>query len=161
MAGASVGPDCNVGGGAFIESGATIGARVTVKNNVLLWDRVDVGDDVFLGPGVVFTNDLDPRAAHRKDPSEFLATFVRRGATIGANATIVCGVEIGEHAFVGAGAVVIADVPSHALVPGNPGRQAGWVCACGGRLDDGLRCVRCRRGHRRDGAGPGLRVASA
>jgi UDP-2-acetamido-3-amino-2,3-dideoxy-glucuronate N-acetyltransferase len=153
MAGARIGAGCNVCGGAFVEAGAVLGDRVTVKNNVLLWDKVTVGDDVFLGPGVVFTNDLDPRAAHKKDAPDFLATEVRRGATIGANATIVCGVVIGEQAFVGAGAVVVDDVPAHALVVGNPARRIAWACTCGERLEAAGTCPRCGRELRCEGEG--------
>jgi UDP-2-acetamido-3-amino-2,3-dideoxy-glucuronate N-acetyltransferase len=145
MEGAVIGADCNVGGHAFVESGAVIGNRVTIKNGVLLWDKVTIEDDVFLGPNCVFTNDLNPRAAHKKDPSGFTATLVRAGATIGTNATIVCGVEIGAHAFVGAGGVVTRDVAAFALVAGNPARRVGWMCACGERLDDRLRCGCGRR----------------
>ena len=152
MAGARVGEDCNVCGGAFVEAGAVVGDRVTIKNNVLLWDRVTVEDDVFLGPNAVFTNDLDPRAAFKKDPSEFLPTLVSMGATIGANATIVCGVTIGPHAMVGAGAVVVRDVPAHALVVGNPARRIGWACVCGKRLGDDLSCS-CGRSYRQAGEG--------
>jgi UDP-2-acetamido-3-amino-2,3-dideoxy-glucuronate N-acetyltransferase len=158
MKGAVVGADCNVGDHAFIESGARIGDRVTVKNAVLVWDKVVVEDDVFLGPNMVFTNDLMPRAAFKKPAETFLPTRVGRGATIGANATIVCGVTIGDNAFVGAGTVVIEDVPAHALVVGNPARQIGWVCACGERLadTDTLACS-CGRRYARtgDGLGPG------
>jgi acetyltransferase-like isoleucine patch superfamily enzyme len=157
MAGAVIGERCNVGGGAFIESGAVIGDGVTIKNNVLVWVRVTIEDDVFLGPNAVFTNDLDPRAAYRKDDEEFLATVVRRGATIGANATIVCGNEIGAGAFVGAGTVVISDVPAHAVVVGNPARRIGWMCVCGALLEYmpaafGL----CGRRYRPDGDGLAL-----
>ncbi|MEW6432425.1 MAG: acyltransferase [Myxococcota bacterium] len=134
LAGAKVGRDCNIGDHAYVEAGAVVGDRVTVKNGVLLWDRVTVEDDVFLGPHVVFTNDLDPRAAYKKPPSDFRPTRVRRGATVGANATIVCGVTLGEGCFVGAGSVVTRDVPARALVVGNPARQRGWVCDCGKRL---------------------------
>ena len=108
MKGVSIGEDCNIGDHVFIETGARLGDRVTVKNNVLLWDRVTIEDEVFLGPNAVFTNDLNPRVAFKKPPERFLPTLVRRGASIGANATIVCGVTIGEQAFVGAGAVVTA-----------------------------------------------------
>jgi acetyltransferase-like isoleucine patch superfamily enzyme len=152
MKGAVVGADCNVGGGAFIETGARVGDRVTVKNNVLIWDRVTVEEDVFLGPNVVFTNDRNPRAGRRKTRDEFLPTLVRRGATLGANVTVLCGVTIGEDAFVGAGAVVIRDVPAHALVAGNPARRVGWMCACGERLPETLACA-CGRVHERDAAG--------
>jgi UDP-2-acetamido-3-amino-2,3-dideoxy-glucuronate N-acetyltransferase len=155
MAGARIGRECNVGNGAFVESGAVIGDRVTVKNNVLVWDKVTIEADVFLGPNAVFTNDLNPRSAFKKPTEEFLSTLVRRGATIGANSTIVCGVVVGEHAFVGAGAVVIHDVAPHALVVGNPARQVGWVCECGERLDAELSC-RCGRRYRRASSSTGL-----
>lgn len=146
LRGAKVGRDCNIGDHAYIEAGAVVGDRVTVKNGVLLWDRVTVEDDVFLGPHVVFTNDLDPRAAARKPPSEFLPTRVGRGATIGANATIVCGVTLGAWCFVGAGSVVTRDVPAHALVVGNPARRRGWVCGCGKRLTSAPGPVACACG---------------
>jgi acetyltransferase-like isoleucine patch superfamily enzyme len=155
MDGARVGADCNICDHVFIEAGAIVGNRVTIKNAVLLWDKVIVEDDVFLGPNAVFTNDLLPRGALRKDRALFLPTVIRRGATIGANATIVCGVTIGELAFVGAGAVVTADVPSHALVVGNPARRVGWACSCGGRIRQDLACP-CGRRYEPDGRG-GLR----
>jgi acetyltransferase-like isoleucine patch superfamily enzyme len=158
MDGATIGRDCNVCGGAFVEAGAVLGDRVTVKNNVLVWDRVTVGDDVFLGPNVVFTNDPNPRAAFKKDAADFVATRVGDGASLGANATIVCGVGIGANAFVGAGAVVVADVPAHALVVGNPARQIGWLCACGARLPDDLACAACGRAYE-EAPGSGLRAA--
>ena len=109
---------------------------MTVKNAVLVWDRVTVEDDVFLGPNVVFTNDRDLRAALKPRPRKLPVSPdpVRRGASIGANATIVCGVTVGEHAFVAAGAVVASDVPAHALVAGNPARRMAWVCACAATL---------------------------
>jgi UDP-2-acetamido-3-amino-2,3-dideoxy-glucuronate N-acetyltransferase len=138
---------------------ARIGDRVTVKNNGLIWDKVTIEDEVFVGPNAVFTNDLVPRVAFKHSPEEFLPTLVRRGATLGANATIVCGVTIGEHAFVGAGAVVVADVPPHVLVVGNPGRRVGFVCACGERLPPKLACA-CKRRYRRERGG-GLREDSA
>jgi acetyltransferase-like isoleucine patch superfamily enzyme len=142
MQGAVVGSDCNVCGHAFIESGAIVGDRVTVKNNAVVWDRVVIEDDVFVGPGVAFTNDPRPRADVKKPSGELVGTIVRRGATIGAHATIVCGVTIGARAFVGAGAVVVRDVPDHALVVGNPARQIGWVCDCGERLEPDMTCRR-------------------
>jgi acetyltransferase-like isoleucine patch superfamily enzyme len=140
LAGAEVGADCNIGDHAFIEGGARLGSHVTVKNAVLVWDRVTIEDDVFLGPNMVFTNDLRPRAFLKRGSESFLATIVRRGATIGANATIVCGTTIGEHAFVAAGAVVNRDVGAHELVAGNPAIRIGWVCACGNRLPEDLTC---------------------
>ncbi len=145
MKGAVVGADCNVCDHAFIESGAKLGDRVTVKNGVQVYDKVVVEDEVFLGPNMVFTNDMNPRVAFKKPTDRFLSTLVKRGASIGANATIVCGVTIGEQAFVGAGSVVIRDVPAHALVVGNPARRIGWVCACGEKLPAALSCACGRR----------------
>ncbi len=141
LPGAVVGRDCNICDHAFIEGGVRVGDRVTVKNGVQLYDGVTVEDDVFLGPNCIFTNDLTPRAAVKKTADQLLSTEIRRGATVGANATVVCGVTIGECAMVGAGAVVTRTVPAHALVVGSPARVIGWVCSCGRRLDDSLRCV--------------------
>ena len=152
MAGARLGADCNVGDHAFVESGAVVGDGVTIKNGVLLWSGVTVEDGVFLGPGVVFTNDAGPRAPYPKGPAGWRATLVRRGATVGANATVLSGLTIGCWAMVGAGAVVTADVPDHALVVGNPARQTGWACACGRTLPGGLACV-CGRSYRLAEAG--------
>ena len=157
MNGAVIGDGCNVCGGAFVETGAVVGNRVTIKNNVLIWDKVTVEDDVFLGPNVVFTNDMSPRAAFKKGTDAFLPTLVRRGASIGANATIVCGTTIGEGAFVGAGSVVTRDVPAYALVAGNPARHLGWICACGERLGDDLVCA-CGRTYTENTSG--LRLAT-
>lgn len=147
MKGARVGAHCNICDHAFIESGAVLGNRVTVKNAVLVWDKVTVEDEVFLGPNMVFTNDMNPRVAFKKSPDAFLPTLVKRGASIGANATIVCGVTLGEHSFVGAGSVVIRDVPAHAMVVGNPARRIGWMCACGEKLPSSLAC-KCGRAYR-------------
>lgn len=147
QAGAVVGNDCNICGQVFVEAGARIGSGVTLKNGVQVWDRVTLEDDVFVGPNATFTNDLDPRSAHEKKASDFLPTLVRRGATIGAGAVIVCGVTIGEHAFVAAGAVVTRDVVAHALVMGNPARPAGWVCECGKRLSAARVCPACKRSY--------------
>jgi len=138
MLGAVIGADCNICDHAFIESGARLGDKVTVKNNALVWDKVTVENEVFVGPNVVFTNDLSPRVGFKKSPDQFLPTLVKRGASIGANATIVCGLTIGELSMVGAGAVVTHDVVPHALVAGNPARRIGWVCTCGERLGDDL-----------------------
>lgn len=167
MAGAHVGAGCNLGDHVFVETGAWIGDQVTVKNQVLVWDRVTLEDEVFVGPGVVFTNDLRPRVRFRTPPEDFLPTRVERGASIGANATIRCGVTVGANAFVAAGGVVIHDVPPHALVAGNPARRIGWVCACAETLGSGLAC-RCGRRYRPaaagvaglvlDGRGPGRSV---
>jgi acetyltransferase-like isoleucine patch superfamily enzyme len=148
LEGAIVGRDCNLGDGVFVEGGTVLGDRVVVKNGVSVWSGVTLEDDVFVGPSVSFTNDLVPRAApYRTPPEEWLPTFVREGATLGANSTLVCGLEVGRHALVGAGAVVSRDVPAHAVVVGNPARQIGWICLCGGRLTPDLRCSRCDRAY--------------
>jgi UDP-2-acetamido-3-amino-2,3-dideoxy-glucuronate N-acetyltransferase len=152
LAGARVGADCNVGDHAFVEGGAVVGDGVTIKNGVLLWSGVTVEDGVFLGPGAVFTNDAGPRAPYPKGPAGWRPTLVRRGATVGANATVLSGLTIGRWAMVGAGAVVTADVADHALVVGNPARQAGWACECGRTLPDSLACG-CGRSYRLTGAG--------
>jgi UDP-2-acetamido-3-amino-2,3-dideoxy-glucuronate N-acetyltransferase len=147
MQAASIGKNCNIGDHAFIESGVRLGDNVTVKNGVSIWQAVEIEDRVFLGPNCVFTNDLNPRAFIRKAPEQFLPTKVRTGSSIGANATIVCGVTIGKYALVGAGAVIVRDVPDFALVVGNPARQIGWICVCATRLpsasSDLLRCSSC------------------
>jgi acetyltransferase-like isoleucine patch superfamily enzyme len=152
LPGASVGSDCNLCDAVFVEGGARIGDRVTVKNGTLLWDGVTVEDDAFIGPGVVFTNDPTPRADRKKPASEFVPTLVGRGATVGANATVICGTTIGPRAFVAAGAVVVDDVAAYALVAGNPARRIGWVCECGEPLGVDLRC-RCGRSYQLGAAG--------
>jgi UDP-2-acetamido-3-amino-2,3-dideoxy-glucuronate N-acetyltransferase len=151
LAGAKVGRDCNICDHAYVEDGVTIGDRVTVKNGVQLFDGVTIADDVFLGPAVVFTNDLRPRAAIKRSSGDFLPTVVQVGATLGARVVVVCGTTIGAHAFIGAGAVVTRDVPAYGFVVGNPGRQVGWACECGAKLDD-LRCG-CGRSYSQDASG--------
>jgi UDP-2-acetamido-3-amino-2,3-dideoxy-glucuronate N-acetyltransferase len=143
MKGARVGRRCNVGEGSFIESGAVIGDHCTVKNGVSVWDRVTVEDHCFLGPNCVFTNDRTPRSHpdYATRPEDWLPTFLREGTTIGANATIVCGVTLGSWCFVAAGAVVTRDVLPHAMVAGNPARRIGWACRCGRRLSVSLNCT--------------------
>lgn len=139
MHGARVGKSCNIGQNVVISPGAIVGDRVKIQNNVSVYTGVTVEDDAFLGPSCVFTNVINPRSfISRKD--EFRPTIVRRGASIGANATIVCGNEIGEYAMIGAGAVVTKDVPPYSLWVGNPARQAGWVSRAGHKLDfnDGM-----------------------
>lgn len=134
LKGARVGSDCNIGEHAFIEGGATLGNNVTVKNGVSVWTRVTVEDNCFLGPHCVFTNDMNPRAYIKKGPETLLPTLVKANSTIGANAVIVCGNTIGRFALVGAGSVVIRDVPEYATVVGNPARQVGWICECAAKL---------------------------
>src|SRR5215216_2853953 len=152
LSGARIGADGNVGGHAFVERGVVVGNAVTIKNGVQLFSGVTVEDEVFLGPGAVFTNDASPRAPYPKGPASWRATLVRRGATVGANATVLSGLTIGCWAMVGAGSVVTGDVAAHALVVGNPARQAGWACECGRALPEGLACG-CGRSYRLTGAG--------
>jgi UDP-2-acetamido-3-amino-2,3-dideoxy-glucuronate N-acetyltransferase len=125
LAGAKIGKDCNICAHCFIEDDVLIGDRVTVKSGVQLWNGVRVEDDVFIGPNVTFTNDLYPRSKVR--PSEFLKTHIGKGASIGANATILCGIRIGEGAMIGAGSVVTNDVPAGETWVGNPARQIKMV----------------------------------
>ena len=133
---AVIGANCSVGQNVFIGRGVTIGDGCKIQNNVSVYEGVTLEDDVFCGPSMVFTNVINPRSEiSRKD--EFRETLVRRGASIGANATIVCGVTIGLYAFVGAGAVVTKDIPDFALVVGNPARQTGFMCCCGEKLPEG------------------------
>jgi UDP-2-acetamido-3-amino-2,3-dideoxy-glucuronate N-acetyltransferase len=155
MAGARIGEHCNICDHAFVETGATLGNRVTVKNGVMIWSGVTIEDDVFVGPGVVLTNDLTPRARFKKARDRLLTTTLRKGATIGAGATLLSGIEIGENAFVGAGSVVTRSVPPHVLVAGNPARAIGWACECGMRLGVALECS-CGRKYRRDPRTRGL-----
>jgi UDP-2-acetamido-3-amino-2,3-dideoxy-glucuronate N-acetyltransferase len=143
-AGARIGQGCSFGQNVFVGNDVVIGNNVKIQNNVSVYDAVHLEDDVFCGPSMVFTNVYNPRSAvSRKD--EYRKTTVRRGATLGANSTIVCGVTIGEHAFIGAGAVVNRDVPSFALMVGVPAKRQGWMCLCGVRLK-GVGVVRCECG---------------
>jgi len=134
MKGSRIGADCNIGDHAFVESGVRLGNNVTVKNGVSIWQGVEIGNDVFLGPNCVFTNDPNPRAYIKKTGDSLVSTRVRTRATVGANATIVCGITIGQYAFIGAGTVVIRDVPDFAMMVGNPARQIGWMCVCATKL---------------------------
>ena len=158
LPGAVIGTDCNVCDGAYIEGGVVVGDRVTIKNHVLIFDGVRVEDDVFLGPAVVFTNDLRPRAHIKRVGDSLLPTTIRRGATLGAGATVVCGTTVGANAFVGAGAVVTRDVPPYAFIIGNPACQIGWVCTCGERLPDDLHCAECGRAFEHIDDKSGLRM---
>lgn len=133
MPGAKIGERCNIGQNVLVSSGVTLGNNVKIQNNVSLYTGVIVEDDVFLGPSMVFTNVINPRShVNRKD--EYKTTLVCKGASIGANATIVCGITLGKYCFIGAGAVVTKDVPNYALVYGTPARIRGWVCQCGEQL---------------------------
>ncbi len=149
MKGAVIGKNCNIGEGAFVEGGAKLGNHVTVKNGVCIWDLVTCDNYVFLGPNAVLTNDPVPRShpEFQGHPEKWKSTHLKEGATVGANATIVCGYVLGAWCFVGAGAVVVRDVPDHALVVGNPAHQIGWVCRCGHKLPDALDCGHCGRSY--------------
>jgi len=133
MPGAVIGERCSLGQNVVVMPGTRIGNNVKIQNNVSIYEGVELEDDVFCGPSMVFTNVINPRSAVSRK-SEYKRTLVRRGATIGANATVVCGVTLGQYAFVGAGAVVTKDVKPFALVTGVPARQVGWMCVCGERL---------------------------
>lgn len=150
MCGARIGEGCNIGENCFIEGGVVVGSHVTVKNNVALYDGAVVEDDVFLGPSCVFTNVVNPRAFVSRKHA-FRKTIVQKGASIGANATLICGHTVGRYAFVGAGAVVSRDVPDYALVYGTPAKIHGWVCKCGCKLtfrDNMAVCSECGSAYR-------------
>jgi len=145
--GASVGKRCILGQNVYIGSKVKIGNCVKIQNNVSVYENVIIEDDVFCGPSMVFTNVLNPRAAISKK-EEFKNTIIRKGASLGANCTIICGVEVGEYAFVGAGTVVTSNVKPYSLVVGVPGRQTGWVSEYGEKLDiavEGSGIVKCRK----------------
>jgi UDP-2-acetamido-3-amino-2,3-dideoxy-glucuronate N-acetyltransferase len=129
-----IGVNCNLGQNVHVASGVQIGNNVKIQNNVSLYTGVELEDDVFCGPSMVFTNVINPRS-HVNRKNEYRRTLIRRGASLGANSTIVCGTTVGEYAFVGAGAVVTRDVPDYALVTGCPARQTGWMCRCGVKLE--------------------------
>ena len=152
MPGARIGERCSLGQNVNVGSGAVLGNGVKVQNNVSIYDDVLIEDDVFCGPSCVFTNVINPRSfVERKN--EYMKTIVHRGASIGANATVVCGTELGEYCFVGAGSVVTRNVPAYALVYGSPARTHGWVCKCGTKLGHELVCSACGTAYDRQGAG--------
>jgi len=151
MSRARIGENCNIGQNVLVASDVIIGNNVKIQNNVSLYTGVKVEDDVFLGPSMVFTNVINPRShVNRKD--EYKKTLVRRGVSIGANATIVCGITLGRYSFVGAGSIVTRDVPDYALVYGSPARVRGWMCQCGEQLKfEGERavCANCNHAYRK------------
>ncbi len=152
MKGATVGRNCSLGQNVFVGPRVRIGDGVKIQNNVSLYEGVEVEDHVFCGPSVVFTNVINPRSEIERK-NEFKNTLVKRGATLGANSTLVCGVTVGRYAFVAAGAVVTRDVPDHAVVIGNPGRVKGWMCECGVKLElaEGkASCLNCGKAYRSD-----------
>ena len=156
MSGARIGPACNIGQNVVVSPDVVIGTNVKIQNNVSVYTGVVLEDDVFCGPSMVFTNVATPRS-HVSRKHEYQTTLVRRGATLGANSTVVCGNSIGRYAFVGAGAVVTKDVPDYALVVGNPARIAGWMCSCGiklggKQLPSSARCASCGAEYTFDGS---------
>lgn len=155
MSGVKIGENCILGQNVFIGKGVVIGNNVKVQNNVSVYDGVILEDDVFCGPSMVFTNVFNPRSFISRK-KEFRRTLVRKGATIGANTTIVCGYAIGQYAFVGAGSVVTKDFPDYALVYGNPGKVQGWVCQCAGEIafrSGKAECKACGKKYRKDRSG--------
>ncbi|MBI2409210.1 MAG: N-acetyltransferase [Gemmatimonadetes bacterium] len=142
MPGAVIGAGCSLGQNVVVMPGTRIGDNVKIQNNVSIYEGVELEDDVFCGPSMVFTNVINPRSAVSRK-HEYKRTLVKRGASIGANATIVCGVTLGRYCFVGAGAVVAKDVPDYALVTGVPARRTGWMCECGVKLREDIMALEC------------------
>ena len=140
-----IGENCSLGQNVNISNNVKIGNSVKIQNNVSVYEGVELEDYVFCGPSMVFTNDLTPRSKYPKGASRYKKTIVKYGASIGANATIVCGNIIGKWAMIASGAVVTKDVPDYALMVGVPAKQIGWVCECGKTLDIELRCSECSR----------------
>src|SRR3989442_9785042 len=157
MPGAVIGERCNLGQNVVVMPGTRIGNNVKIQNNVSIYEGVTLEDDVFCGPSCVFTNVLNPRS-HVPRKHEYQPTLVKRGSSIGANATIVCGVTLGEYAFIGAGAAVTSDLPAYGLMVGVPARPVGWMCQCGDRLHPTGGHAPCpRRGTSYAETGRGLR----
>lgn len=140
LPGAVIGSNCNINSHCFIENDVLIGNNVTVKCGVYIWDGIKIEDDVHIGPNVTFTNDIYPRSKHKFELSR---TIIKKGASLGANSTIIAGITIGEYALIGAGSVVTKDIPNNTLWKGNPARQSAFVCNCGTKLDQSLHCNNC------------------
>jgi len=156
MSGARIGENCSLGQNVLVGPNVRVGNNVKIQNNVSVYEGVVLEDDVFCGPSCTFTNVDRPRSAYPTDHSQYLPTVVKQGATIGANATIVCGYTLGEYCFVGAGTVVAKDVPPYAVVYGNPAEIRGWVCQCGEQLEftaEQAICDACGRKYRKEGEG--------
>ena len=145
QSGAEIGENCSMGQNVNVSNNVKIGNGCKLQNNVSVYEGVEMEDYVFCGPSMVFTNDLTPRAKYPKGSAGYKKTLLKTGATVGANATIVCGHTIGKWAMIAAGAVVTKDVNDHALMAGVPAKQIGWVCECGNRLGEDLSCEKCGR----------------
>ena len=152
LAGAKIGRDCVLGQNVNVAGDVIVGDLCKIQNNVSLYEGVVLEDSVFCGPSCVFTNDHNPRA-HSELGWEVSPTLVKKGASIGANATIVCGNTLGEYAMIGSGAVVTKDVPAHALMVGVPAKQLGWVCSCGNKLNENLECPVCGKQYKQEQSG--------
>lgn len=139
QAGAVIGKECNICDGSFVEKGAVIGDHVTIKHHVEVFDGITIEDDVFVGSNVAFINDRYPRS-HRKDQWNLEKSIIKKGATIGSNSVILCGIIVGEYAVVGAGSVVTKNIPANTIVRGNPAKVQGYACYCGRRINDSLKC---------------------
>lgn len=150
QSGAKIGKNCSLGQNVNIANNVIVGNGCKIQNNVSVYEGVELEDYVFCGPSCVFTNDLTPRAKYPKGSTNYVHTLVQHGASIGANATIVCGNTIGKWAMIGSGAVVTSDVPDHALMLGVPARRKGWVCECGSVLGYGLVCPDCGRKYKQN-----------
>lgn len=151
--GAKIGEGCSIGQNCYVGRGVRIGDFSKLQNNVSVYEGVTLGNGVFCGPSCVFTNDLTPRAKYPKGHENFVKTSVEDGASIGANATVVCGVTVGRCAMIGAGAVLADDAPPYSLMLGVPARRRGYVCECGSRLGESLECGKCGRRYAREGEG--------
>ena len=149
QSGARIGKSCSFGQNVNVSNNVKVGDGCKVQNNVSIYEGVELEDYVFCGPSMVFTNDLTPRAKYPKGSAGYKKTVLHTGASIGANATVVCGHEVGKWAMVAAGAVVTKNVPDHAVVAGVPAKQIGWVCECGERMDEHLQCSKCSRKYRK------------
>lgn len=162
LSGAVIGERCSLGQNVVVMNGTSIGNNVKIQNNVSVYEGVHLEDDVFCGPSMVFTNVINPRS-HVSRKSEYRQTLVKRGASIGANATVVCGATLGEYSFIGAGAVITRDVLPYALMTGVPARRTGWMCQCGEKLPTSLQCGACSSAYEKSGEGirPVTAVAGA
>jgi len=139
---AAIGSNCNICSNVFIENDVAIGNNVTIKNGVQIWDGITIDDDVFIGPNATFTNDFAPRS--KQHPQEFSKTIIKKGASIGANSTLLCGLVVGEYSMVGAGSVVTKNIGKQELWYGNPAKHMGYICKCGKKCDSSLVCNECK-----------------